>query len=123
MGIDVVGCETVRDEDGLALSSRNAYLDAGEREAAPGIHRCLLEARDQILQGEARVEKIRERALAGLARIPGIQIDYFEVLDAEHLREFPGGVLERRPGGVLLAVAARVGKARLIDNLVLTPEE
>jgi pantoate--beta-alanine ligase len=123
MGIDVVGCETVRDEDGLALSSRNAYLAAEARKAAPSLHRGLLDARDWILQGEARVEEIRERVLAGLARVPGIQVEYFEVLDAEHLREFPGGVLDRRPGGVLLAVAARVGKARLIDNLVLSPEE
>jgi pantoate--beta-alanine ligase len=121
MDTDVRVCATVREPDGLAMSSRNVYLDPKGRETAPRIYRALLRARDLVLGGEkqagAIVEKVREVLQPG----PDLSVEYIEVRDAQALAPFPEGKVRRAPGGVLLAVAVRVGGTRLIDNIVIQP--
>ena len=105
---------TVRERDGLAMSSRNAYLEPGDRERAPAIAKALAaverEARDGSLRAGLEAAR-RELAAAG------IEPEYLEARDAESLE--PATELNGRP--VLVAVAARVGAARLIDNVLITP--
>ena len=118
---EIRACQTVREGDGLAMSSRNAYLDARARQVAPRIYRALLAARALAIGGEQRVAQIRKRLLEELQPGPELEVDYAEVLNAEDLSEFEGGVASGSPSGILIAVAARVGRARLIDNLVIPP--
>jgi pantoate--beta-alanine ligase len=104
---------TVREADGLAMSSRNAYLSASERVTAAALYRSLAAARAAIESGERRSRAI-ERAAADVLRAAGIErIDYVEVRRADDL-----SALEHVEGHVILAVAAWVGRARLIDNMV-----
>jgi len=113
--VDVVGCPLVRETEGLAMSSRNAYLAGDERAAAVVISRALREAVDAIRAGERNPVTV-QAALAGrIAAEPLVRLDYAEVVDAETLTP-----LERIEGRLLLAVAAFVGRARLIDNAVVT---
>jgi pantoate--beta-alanine ligase len=112
---------TVRDGDGLALSSRNAYLAPQDRERAPAIRRALVAAERAAASGGAQAD-VRDAAYAELAAA-AIEPEYLEVLSAEDLSE-----PEWRPGErVVVAIAARVGPARLIDNTLIelqvhTPE-
>jgi pantoate--beta-alanine ligase len=105
---------TVRETDGLAMSSRNAYLEPDERRRAATLSRALRAARDAAEAGETRIEPVLAAANAELERA-GVEPDYLEVRDAESLA--PVESLNGRP--VLVAVAARFGRARLIDNLVI----
>jgi pantoate--beta-alanine ligase len=107
---------TVREEDGLALSSRNAYLDPEERERAAAISRALQAAERAALEGETSTDALVELARVEL-RDAGIEPEYVEARSAEDLS--PVAELNGRP--VLVAVAARVGRARLIDNVVIAP--
>jgi pantoate--beta-alanine ligase len=107
---------TVREDDGLALSSRNAYLSPEERDRALAISRGLRAAERAAAAGETSVEALVEAAQAEL-RNAGIEPEYVEARSAEDLS--PIAELNGRP--VLVAVAARVGKARLIDNVVIDP--
>jgi pantoate--beta-alanine ligase len=107
---------TVREEDGLAMSSRNAYLDPEQRERATAISRALGAAEQAARQGETSSDALVEAAMSEL-RNAGIEPEYVEARSAEDLS--PIAELNGRP--VLLAVAARVGRARLIDNVVITP--
>jgi pantoate--beta-alanine ligase len=107
---------TVRDDDGLALSSRNAYLDPEQRERATAISRALRAAERAAREGETSTGALVEAARDEL-RGAGIEPEYVEARSAEDLS--PIGELNGRP--VLLAVAARVGRARLIDNVVIPP--
>jgi pantoate--beta-alanine ligase len=107
---------TVREEDGLALSSRNAYLDPEERERAAAISRALQAAERAALEGETSTDALVELARVEL-RDAGIEPEYVEARSAEDLSPVAG--LNGRP--VLVAVAARVGRARLIDNVVIAP--
>ena len=107
---------TVREEDGLALSSRNAYLDPEERERAAAISRALRAAERAALEGETTTSALLDAASNEL-RDAGIEPEYLEARSAEDLS--PVAELNGRP--VLLAVAARVGSARLIDNVVIAP--
>jgi pantoate--beta-alanine ligase len=108
---------TVRDSDGLALSSRNAYLNSAERWRAAALIRALRAAERVANSGEARTEVALEAARAELQRA-GVEPEYLEARDAENLA--PVESLNGRP--VLVAVAARVGGARLIDNVVIGGE-
>ncbi|HTZ78229.1 MAG TPA: pantoate--beta-alanine ligase [Stellaceae bacterium] len=108
------GVPTVREPDGLALSSRNVYLTAAERAIAPALHRTLLHAAERIETGAATIAAATAEALAALARTGFARIDYFEVCDAETL--MPLTTLGR-PGRVL--AAAWLGRTRLIDNVAL----
>jgi pantoate--beta-alanine ligase len=111
MPVEVVVAPTVREEDGLALSSRNSYLTAPERAAAPAIYRALLAAQARFQAGERDAEVLRQAMRDGLA---GLAIDYVSVADADTLRE-----LDRIEGPALASLAARLGTTRLIDNLML----
>jgi pantoate--beta-alanine ligase len=108
-------CPTVREADGLALSSRNRYLDPTQRHLAPVLHRALQEARARFEAGE-RDPKVLQRLLAErVRRTAGARLDYAAVVEADTLGE-PG---ERLRGATLLALAVRFGDTRLIDNLLL----
>src|SRR5206468_2823837 len=79
--VTIVGVSTVRESDGLALSSRNKYLNPDERKAAPALHRALQEAMHLIRSGERDAAQVREGALAILAEFPLIRVEYFEIVD------------------------------------------
>jgi pantoate--beta-alanine ligase len=113
--IDVVGHPTVREADGLALSSRNAYLGPEERRAAPALFRALAAAREAIESGERDASRLRAAMRAVLDAEPLVATEYAEVVDAETFRPVAAA-----RGRIVLPVAARVGRARLIDNLQLT---
>lgn len=110
--VEVIGCPLVREPDGVARSSRNAYLTAPERAAAPGLHAALGAAADRIRAGERRAEAIRE-LVASVVETP-LELEYVEVRDATDLVS-----LDELAGSFVIAVAARLGRARLIDNIVV----
>jgi pantoate--beta-alanine ligase len=113
----IVGCPTVRAEDGLALSSRNAYLSPEERRAAPVLHRGLQGAEGQVRAGERDIGRLLEGVRATIAAEPLARIDYVEAVDDETL-----GPVELLDRPVLLAAAVFFGRARLIDNIVIRPD-
>ncbi|TMC68573.1 MAG: pantoate--beta-alanine ligase [Chloroflexi bacterium] len=113
LGIRVIGCPIVRDEDGLAMSSRNRYLSPGERRNALALSRGLRAASDEWSRGERDPEKLRERVRRD-AGVPGVALEYVSVADPLTLDE-----LERASDRAVISLAARVGKARLIDNVLL----
>lgn len=110
-------CPTVREPDGLALSSRNQYLTAEQRRAATVLSRALRQARARVEAGERDPAAVRRGLVEKIEATPGAVLDYAEVVDAQTLRTPP-----RLAGGVLLAVAVRISGTRLIDNeLVSVP--
>ncbi|HEX4149612.1 MAG TPA: pantoate--beta-alanine ligase [Pirellulales bacterium] len=112
--VRVAVCPIVRDHDGLALSSRNVYLSAGEREQALFINRGLRAARELFAGGERRLAVIAQRLREVLAGAPALRPDYAVVVDADTL-----AAVERAQRPVVALVAARVGATRLIDNHLL----
>jgi pantoate--beta-alanine ligase len=110
--VEIVGCPTVREPDGLALSSRNSYLTPQERLAAPVLYRALTAARELYGRGERRGDALRQAMRATLATESLARADYVSVADPDSFRE-----LEIADGPVLLALAVFVGRTRLIDNL------
>jgi pantoate--beta-alanine ligase len=110
----IVSCPTVREEDGLALSSRNAYLAPEERRAAPVLYRALRSAAASARAGETDSELLVSRSRAMIAREPLARLEYFEAVDGETLEP-----VATAGTGTLLAVAAWFGRARLIDNIDL----
>jgi len=112
-GVEVVGMPIVREADGLALSSRNAYLSPDERRSALALSRSLFEARDAAARGERDAAALAARARATL-EAAGARVDYVELADPASLAP----VAVAAPGTVML-LAAFLGKTRLIDNLVL----
>jgi pantoate--beta-alanine ligase len=117
LGVEVVGLPIVREADGLALSSRNAYLSSDERLRALALSRALLAARESFEQGERDAARLVDCARATLHLTPGVRLDYLELRDAESLATLDGRV--SRPA--VMAVAAFVGTTRLIDNQLLAP--
>jgi len=113
MPVEIVGVPTVREPDGLAMSSRNAYLDPKERERALALWRGIQRARDLVERGETRTEAIR-RAVQGVLEDADLRVDYVELRHPETLE--PVDAVAPR---ALLALAAFVGRTRLIDNCVL----
>lgn len=114
--VEVVGHPIVREPDGLAMSSRNAYLSPGERERALGLSRGLGAAARAFAGGERRAGALRRLALAAVEPI-ATSIDYVTVADPDAIAPLPDDATA--PERVLLAVACRVGGTRLIDNVVL----
>ena len=114
--VRVEGLPTVREDDGLAMSSRNAYLDPGERERAAALSRAL-RAAERARPGGVSCRRRSPRP-APSSRPAGIEPEYLEARDPDDLT--PVAELNGRP--VLLAVAARVGGARLIDNVLIRPD-
>ncbi len=107
----VIACPTVREADGLALSSRNVHLSPQERRAAPVLRRALLAARATWEAGEASAEALRAAMRETLAAEPLAEVEYVSVADGRTLRE-----LERIDRAALLSLAVRFGTTRLIDN-------
>jgi pantoate--beta-alanine ligase len=111
---EVIAHPTVREPDGLAMSSRNVHLSPAERAAAPVLRRALLAAREAWINGERSAETLRTRMRAELSEEPLAQPDYVSVADASTLREL---ATADRPA--LLSMAVRFGATRLIDNELL----
>jgi pantoate--beta-alanine ligase len=114
MHVEIVVLPTVREQDGLAMSSRNSYLNSEERRAATVIHRALSSAEHLVRTGVKESGNVKNRVLAVLREERGLVIDYVEVADRENLE--PLTVMNDK--GVIL-VAVRLGRTRLIDNIVL----
>ena len=112
--IEVVICPIVREPDGLAMSSRNVYLDPEQRKAATVLSRSLQAARDMYEHGERDAEQLRARMKEVLAGEPRAEVQYVSCADYDTLEE-----LDRITGKALLSMAVFLGKTRLIDNLVL----
>jgi pantoate--beta-alanine ligase len=118
LGVKIEVMPIVREEDGLALSSRNAYLNQKERNAARILSASLDEARVMVQNGERNSEQIIERMKEMISREPLAQIDYVEIVDTENLDSMP-----KIESKALAAVAVFIGKVRLIDNTVLQVKE
>jgi pantoate--beta-alanine ligase len=116
LAVEIIAHPTVREPDGLAMSSRNAYLDPQERQAALCLSRSLRLAEALARQGERRAKIILERVTGELQKESLARIDYVSLIDAESLQDMDQ--LERP---AVLALAVRIGKARLIDNQILKP--
>ena len=110
-------CPTVREPDGLAMSSRNAYLSAEERERALGLNRALRAAEEAVRAGRIEAGDVLAAAREELQKA-GLEPEYLELRSAKDLAP-----VERVNGSTLLAVAAQVGRARLIDNTILTGDQ
>lgn len=116
---EIVVMPTVREPDGLALSSRNAYLSPAERQQATILFRSLLLAQQALCRGERDAQTIRKEMEALISKEPGAKTDYVAIADPETL-----DILSKIPeqGAILVALAVRIGKTRLIDNMLLTPQ-
>ncbi|HKY84332.1 MAG TPA: pantoate--beta-alanine ligase [Anaerolineales bacterium] len=115
--IEVVVCPTVREPDGLALSSRNSYLDPDERRAAMVVYRALRAAEQAHASGERDAERLRQTMRHVLAQEPLAKVQYVSAAEADSLEEIHGAA-ER----ALLSMAVFIGKTRLIDNIVVGGE-
>ncbi len=114
LGVTVVRCETVREKDGLAMSSRNRYLKPAERKLAPRIDPALDAARSRFDKGEHNALTLTADVMNALMKNSKLEIDYVLAVDMDTLEE-----VEQIENPTLLAVAVYLGKARLIDNVVL----
>jgi pantoate--beta-alanine ligase len=114
--VEVVGVETVREPDGLALSSRNRHLSAEERAVAPRIYAALRDIVERIAAGETNAEALRRTAMEALAEEPRMRVEYLEIAhdiaDDEEMQP-----VELITGAVRVAAAVWVGRTRLIDNV------
>lgn len=111
---EIIGAPIVREKDGLAMSSRNAYLTSEQRPAALTLYRSLLQARKRVETGERDAARILKEARELITAQPETDIDYLSICDPETLID-----VERIDRPALMALAVRVGKTRLIDNTIL----
>jgi pantoate--beta-alanine ligase len=116
--VEVVGCPIVREPDGLALSSRNAYLDPEQRRAASVLSRALRAAGDATIDGERDATRIAALVRAFVATEPSVDLEYVDVRDAHELTAI--GQIDGDGDDVLVALAARIGATRVIDNIRIT---
>jgi pantoate--beta-alanine ligase len=114
MNLEVVTLPTVREPDGLAMSSRNTYLNPEQRQAATVLHRALCLAQELWSQGERDAEKLRREMMALIQKEPLADIDYVSIADADTLDE-----LNMVKTSALVSMAVKIGKTRLIDNIIL----
>jgi pantoate--beta-alanine ligase len=114
MNLEIIVAPTVREKDGLAMSSRNTYLTPEERESAPILYKSLCLAREMHKQGERETVNIKEAMVSLIRSVPGPVIDYISIADMDTLDE-----IDTIKGKVLVSLAARLGKPRLIDNIIL----
>ncbi len=112
--VEIVACPIVREPDGLAMSSRNAYLNPEQRRQALVLHRSLMHVQDLSEAGEQNAAKLLEAGRAEFSNEPTVRLDYFEIVNPQTLDP-----VEDVSAGALVAVAAYVGATRLIDNIVL----
>ncbi len=115
MAVEILAGATVREHDGLAMSSRNQYLSREERARAPALHAALVAAAENLLRGDGDIAAIREAGMRVLSEA-GFVPEYFEIRDAATLAEPPGGA---EPASLVVLAAAQLGRARLIDNLAV----
>jgi len=115
--LEIVVCPTVRETDGLALSSRNRYLSAGERKRALILRRALAEMEGSVKQGEIQSALLIESGLKILGREPEVRLDYLKIVAPDTLEDI-GDI----HNGALVAIAAWVGSTRLIDNVLIKPQ-
>jgi len=118
MPLEIVICPTVREPDGLAVSSRNQYLTAEQRKDAAYVYKSLQKFRQMVNAGITDTVKIVAEMRDVLKRIPSIEIEYVSIVDAETLAN-----VEQIGGKVLAAVAVRIGSTRLIDNILVDAAE
>ncbi len=114
MNLDIIIMPIIREEDGLAMSSRNAYLSPAERRAALILNQSLIKAAAQIKSGEQDAAAVRAQILENISTEPLAAIDYVTIVDASELTD----VVEIK-GPTLIALAVRFGKTRLIDNIIV----
>ena len=112
--VEIVVCPIVREPDGLAMSSRNAYLDAQQRKSALVLSRSLKEVQNLFDRGERKASRLIEAGKQVFAQEPSVRLDYFEIVDPDTLE-----AISEVHGPALVAVAGFVGNTRLIDNIVL----
>ncbi len=113
-GIEIVGCPIIREEDGLAKSSRNTYLSEDERKAALVLSRSLKEGKKLVDDGEKDAAKVKKTITDIIEKEPLAKIDYVEVVDWNTLEP-----VEKIDGPILTAIAVYIGKTRLIDNFIV----
>jgi len=116
--VEIVVCPTVRESDGLAMSSRNSYLNPQERKSATVLYRSLMKAQEAFEAGERDADEIRKVVSATLAEEPLAQTQYVSVADPETLNELDGSIIK-----ALISMAVFVGGTRLIDNVVVGEPE
>ena len=114
MPVEIVVCPIVREPDGLAMSSRNSYLDPQQRQSALVLHRSLMRIRELFGNGERSSAKLIATAKEILAGWPSVRLDYFEIVNPDTLES-----VDNVSHGALVALAAFVGSTRLIDNIPL----
>jgi len=114
MPLQIVVCPTVRRPDGLAVSSRNQYLNQQQKKDAALIYKSLQKCREMIVTGTTDTQKIITEMHKILRQAPSIKIEYASIVDAETLQN-----IDHTAGKVLAAIAVKIGKARLIDNILL----
>ena len=114
VNLKVVVCSTVREPDGLAMSSRNVYLSPEQQKAAPVLYKSLLLAKDLFASGERNAAAILEQMTALIQKEPLAKIDYISISDTETLAE-----LKTIKKSALVSMAVRFGNTRLIDNIIL----
>lgn len=112
--VEIRGCPIIREEDGLALSSRNVYLSKEERKAAVLLSQALFQARDIIEKGEENSKSIKEFIISYISQDTRCNIDYVKIVDFTTLKD-----IEIIKGNVLIALAVKIGNTRLIDNISL----
>ena len=114
MPLKIVICPTVREQSGLAVSSRNQYLTAQQRKDAANIYKSLQKCRDMIESGQKQTETILVEMRKILQKVPAIQIEYISIVNAETLED-----IDKISGQILAAVAVKIASTRLIDNILL----
>lgn len=115
-GIEIRTCPTIRESDGLAMSSRNRYLNPQERRQATCLYESLQLARELIAKGQTKTTKIIDAMAECIEKQPQAQIDYISIVDNDLLQPVAG-----ISGPVLIALAVKIGSARLIDNIIVDP--
>ncbi|MBW7990875.1 MAG: pantoate--beta-alanine ligase [Planctomycetes bacterium] len=118
MPLEVVICPTVRESNGLAVSSRNKYLSEQQKKDAANIYKSLQKCQQMIDSGVKNTSEIIDEMRKILQQVPSIEIEYISIVDADTLQN-----IEHFTGKVLTAVAVRIGPARLIDNILLDTRE
>ncbi len=114
VGIQIIGCPIIREEDGLAKSSRNTYLNEKERQAALVLSRSLNAGKALVEAGETDAQAVRKAITQGIEKEPMAKIDYVDVVDFDTITP-----IEIIQGSVLVAIAVYIGKTRLIDNFIV----
>ncbi len=114
LGVDIIVMPTIRESDGLAMSSRNSYLNSNERDAARILYRSLMLAEDMIRSGKTCSDEVRAKMEGLIASEGSAKIEYISISDPGNLED-----IETIAGDVLVAIAVWVGKTRLIDNIII----